>query len=150
MPDNNATAPARDAALKYLGYRMRTRREMERYLAKKGYTEAAIIDAIGMLERNRYIDDLVFAKQFIESSLRFNKWGMKKIRYELALKGVAPDIIDEAVETADNPAGEIILRLVEKRINCPVAELDAAEKRKLYAYLMNRGFSYDEIYAALT
>jgi len=149
MADNNLAA-AKEAAMRYLGYRMRTRREMEKYLQKKGFDDSAISGAISMLTEYKYIDDLAFARQYIASCLRFNKWGMKKIKYELSLKGVSPDISDAAAADADYPASEMILNLAEKKLKRPTEGLDAAERKKLFTYLLNRGFSYDEIYSALT
>ena len=143
-------ASAKEAAMSYLGYRMRTRLEMERHLQKKGFGDAAINGAIDMLAEYKYIDDLAFARQYIVSCLRFNKWGMKKIKYELSLKGVPPDIFEEAAADADYPASDMILSLAEKKLKRPAGELDTAERKKLFAYLLSRGFSYDEIYSALT
>ena len=144
-----ALVSARDAAVKYLSYRMRSRREIEKYLAKKGFSDAVTDETVGALTKYNYINDLEFARAYIADCLRFNKWGMKKIRYELALKGVAGEVADEAATNAEYSSDEVLIGLIEKKLGGRgVDETDWKEKRKLFGYLMNRGFSYDEISAA--
>jgi len=140
---------ARDMAVKYLGYRMRSRREIEKYLKQKEFTDEVIEKTIETLKTYNYINDLEFAKAYISDSLRFNKWGMKKIKYELTKRGVAREVIDEAAESAEYSTEKILAGLIEKKLNGNILnEADYNEKRKLFNYLMNRGFSYDEINAA--
>jgi len=151
MFDETSASAAKEAAFKYLGYRMRTRREIEKYLAKKNFPDDVVAEVMETLVGYKYVDDLEFAKWYIESCLKFNKWGMKKIKHELALRGVGADVFDEAAAGAEYPVADTITRLIEKRLGGePTGDLDAKEKRKLFAYLMNRGFAYDEIQAALT
>ena len=55
-----------DAALTYLGTRMRSEREMLTYLKKKEYTPDEINQTMERLKGYGYIDDLAFAKELID------------------------------------------------------------------------------------
>ena len=151
MPDKNSNhravyESAKEAALRYLSYRMRTRGETEKYLIQKGYPDDIIQETIETLSEYRYIDDLKFAEAYIESCLKTNRWGMKKIKYTLTLKGVSPEIIEEASENAEYRSDGVITELIIKKTGgFGPAGLDAKEKRKLFSYLSGRGFSYGEI-----
>ena len=144
-----AVSEAKEAAYRYVGYRRRTRREIETYLKRKQYPDCAVEQAIGALTEYKYIDDRELAKAFISDSLRINKWGVKKIRYELMRKGVDGATIDEAFNDSEYDAAEYITGLIIKKTRgIPPGGLDATEKRKLFGYLAGRGFTYDEIDAA--
>ena len=140
---------ARDKALKYLGLRRRSRREIERYLKQKEFSDEVINKTVEALKQYNYINDLEFAKAFINDGLRFNKWGIKKIKYELALKGVGGEIIEEAAEGSEYSPDEVLAGLIEKKLGrSGFTEQDEKEKKKLFNYLLNRGFPYEEISAA--
>lgn len=140
---------AKEAALKFLSYRMRSRREIEKHLAKKGYAAPVVERAAASLSEYGYINDLEFAKAFASDCFRFNKWGAKKIKYELTLKGVDGGTADAAIAGAEHSAGGVLAGLIEKRAAARRPdETDGAFKRKLFAYLLNKGFAYDEIDAA--
>ena len=82
-----------------------------------------------------YLDDRRFAEFWVEN--RFVKKGAsrKRLRMELAKKGVAKEIIEEVLDVRDD---EEELR---KMITRKWAKYD--DKQKLMAYLCRQGFSYD-------
>ncbi len=49
-----------------------------------------------------FIDEARFAKAFVKDRFAFNGWGRIKIAYQLRLKGIAGNIIDEAMTILDN------------------------------------------------
>src|SRR5690606_4503879 len=58
-----------DAALNYLSFRPRSKKEMENYLYKKGFSEAAVESTLNKLENYGYIDDFEFASSWTKSRL---------------------------------------------------------------------------------
>lgn len=90
----------REASLGYLTFRDRTEKEMADHLAKKGFSEEEIRNEIEFLEGLHYLDDVRFAKVFIEYSLE-KKRGMIRIRRELKEKGVSEFDIEDGLADAE-------------------------------------------------
>ena len=82
-----------------------------------------------------YLDDRRFAEFWVEN--RFVKKGVsqKRLRMELAKKGVAKEIIDEVLDVRDDE--EELRKMIARKW----AKYD--DKQKLMAYLCRQGFSYD-------
>ena len=78
---------ASDEGLKYLQRRRRTEWEMRKHLAAKGYDEIEIDAAIEYLLSFRYIDDFVYALDYIEMSIGKGRGNMR-IRRDLSDKGI--------------------------------------------------------------
>ena len=54
---------------------------------------------INKLLKEHFIDENRFARSFVHDKFRFNHWGRIKIGYELRMRGISPDIYNEAIET---------------------------------------------------
>ncbi len=126
-----------------------TESKAERKLAAKGYSESAVGYAIARAKEYGYIDDLEYARHYIQVSIR-NK-GKKRIREELRLKGIDSELIDGCLETVEEYDGckialATLLRI--KKVESPSA-LVYAEKVKIVRSLLYKGFDYDTIKQAL-
>ena len=72
-----------DAALRYLGYRARTVRELERYLDEQQFGEYEISQVIERLKELGLADDAKFAADFIESRLRTKPVSRRHLQEQL-------------------------------------------------------------------
>jgi regulatory protein len=130
----------------YLANRPRSVAEIRRHLRSKRYDDEAIDGAIDRLRAQRYVDDLDFAKYWIEQRSRFRPKGDRALVSELTNKGVARETIDIAM--GEGPA-ETEADRARRAISRPSARwqtLEPAErKRKIHAYLAARGFDYGVI-----
>lgn len=127
-------------ALRLLGYRPRSRAEVERRLRHKGYTPAAISAAIERLLDQQHLDDAAFARAWLDNRERFRPRGARAIRYELRQKGVARDIIDEVVTELDEEASA--WAAVEGKLERWRTLDQDAFRKKLMGFLGRRGFGY--------
>ena len=128
-------------ALDYLSYRPRSRAEVITYLKKRGLPEEQIDAVVERLERAGLLDDVVFAQFWIENRERFRPKGLRALRYELRLKGVSNEIIEQALVSVDVSASAY--RSASKKAR-QVQHLDQREfHRKVVEYLARRGFDYD-------
>lgn len=123
-------------------------------LRKSGkYTEDIIDDAMKMLKEYGYIDDRRFAEQLIKTYA--GQKSMREIEQKLYQRGVGQAEIRAAMEAfrEDNArAGSAELEAVQRAIRkkCRDTEaLSVEEKRKLYAALLRKGFSYELVTRAL-
>ena len=132
--------------MQFLASRPRSVAEIRRHLRGKRYDDEAIDGAIDKLRAQRYVDDLDFAKYWVEQRARFRPKGDRALVSELLNKGVARDTIDAALgETPAESEAERARRAIGRR-STRWDSLEAPErKRKIHAFLAARGFDYDVI-----
>lgn len=113
-------------------------KEIHEYLYKKIYEKKLdkkyINEIVDELKSKGYLDDRKFAEFWVEN--RFLKKGVsqKRLKMELAKKGVAKEIIEEVLCGRDDDA-EIEKMIAKKR--------GKYTDEKLVQYLCRQGFSYD-------
>ena len=121
----------------------RTERQLYDKLKENGYPEVCIESAISYAKRYHYIDDFRYASAYIR--YRQEKKSRQKLKLELQAKGIARDVIEEALEeeyVSDDQ--KKILELLQKR-RYSFENADTAEQRKNYQFLLRRGFQSSDI-----
>ena len=135
-----------EAAVQFLANRPRSVAEIRRHLRGKRYDDESVDGAIDKLRAQRYVDDLDFAKYWVEQRSRFRPKGDRALVSELTSKGVSRETIDAALgempaESEADRARRAIARQLRRW-----ESLEAPErKRKIHAFLAQRGFGYDVI-----
>ena len=129
--------------------RPRSIRETKDYLKKKqfekkeyGITDEDIEKVLEMLLEKKYLDDQKFTEYYIEN--RFTKKGIskKRLKLELAKKGISPEIIESTLETSGRDEAEEIKKVIAKKR----ARYD---DEKLLQYLVRQGFDYELVKSIL-
>ena len=133
-------------ALKYLGFKARTQKEMETKLQSYGYTTEIIDKVLIMLKRYSYVDDEKYTQSYIKDSKNLKRYGNVRIRYELEKRGVSSNIIDIYLD--DEGDAENAIYHLNKKIG-DNTELDKKTRDKLYAYLLRKGFSHSCVQSTL-
>lgn len=131
---------AKDKALKYLAYKMRSKLQVIKRLEEYEFPNEVILKVIKVLEKYNYINDDDFSKAFINDKLKLKGHGLFKIQYELRTLGIEKNIYEKYIDY--DMEIEKATQLLEKKLKGDL-ELDFIEKRKLCNYLARRGFSYD-------
>nr|WP_317357462.1 RecX family transcriptional regulator [uncultured Tyzzerella sp.] len=138
---------AKDKALKYLSYKMRSKKQVIEKLEQYDFPPNVINKVIKVLEKYNYINDEDFAKAFIKDKLNLKGYGVFKIKYDLKILGIDEQIFekylynDSFIDEEKKAKDLLIKKLKSKNIE----DLQYKEKQKIYAYLARRGFSYDSI-----
>lgn len=131
-----------EKAIDYISSRMHTKKELSDKLLKKGYTKEVIIEALRKLEDYGYVNDELFAKQFINEN---NKYSKKILSNKLRQKGIECDIIDKFLSDNGQETEEYLCdKYVQKYLKSKKVN-DSASKQKLYASIARRGFDFDLI-----
>ena len=131
-----------EKASDYLSSRMHSKKELFDKLVKKGYEKYIASKAIEKLEEYHYIDDSLFAKEFI---LQNSKLSKKMLENKLFSKGVANDIIqNELKEKSDDEEIELCEAFAKKYIKSKDINKENG-KQKMFASLMRKGFSFETI-----
>ncbi len=147
MTSQNEIKSAKDSALRLLSYCPRSIKGISDRLKEKGFSTDTIENVISALKKAGYLDDLKFAKDMIDSRLRKNPVSKNVIRTQLAQRGIAEPVIDEALSGFEEAFDEykIAVDILKKRLkNLKGLEPDKALK-KLYPYLRKQGFSEEVI-----
>jgi regulatory protein len=137
---------AKDAALKFLSYRMRSERELRDKLKKKEFAQNLIDEVVKDLKRVNLIDDYEFASAFVRDRISNNPRGKILLKQELWKKGIKKEIIEKALkEYFKDENEELILakELLRKRKKRYESLDENVAKRRLMSFLLRRGFSYD-------
>ncbi|MBR7148977.1 MAG: RecX family transcriptional regulator [Firmicutes bacterium] len=155
----------KDEALFWLEYGDRTEREMVQHLKKKDYDEREIAECMAFLVDLSFIDDRRYALRFVEISMEKRR-GPLRIRHELQEKGIAGEVVDEAMNALYDRATEreIALEVAEKALRKvddsgeeelddwgnPVRQrLSDKDKAKILRKLATAGFSAGAAYDAI-
>lgn len=131
-------ALAMNRALHFLGYRARSRGEVRERLRRYGYAEESVEGVIGRLEELGYLDDEEFARAAAREKAR--RYGPRRVLGELRRSGVDAELAQGVVddEFAQRSELEEARSLAARRYN---REGSDAEARRVYGFLMRRGYS---------
>lgn len=134
---------AHQKALHFLGYRERSVAEVKEHLEKVGFPEAIISEVLGKLNRSGLLNDKRFADRWVENRSEFRPRGARALKFELQRKGLSQETIDLALQELDEE--ELAYKAAIKQSR-KLSKLDWAEfRKKMYAHLVQRGFSYETI-----
>lgn len=139
---------AQNTALKFLGYKMRTEKEVLDKLIKEQYSEEIIARVMEFLIKYDYINDREYCRRYIKETLKLRPKGIYMIKSELKAKGIDEDTADEVLEEAQIDELVVAEMLLEKKYE-GFAEMDQKELTRVYGYLQRRGFSFGIIKEAV-
>lgn len=147
-------------ALEYCLMRPHSSREVKDYLWRKtrvtkyksrdgqikereGVSQSNADRAFERLLEKGYIDDIKFARFWVENRNQTKGASVRKLTAELRAKGIEQSIISDVLaESSRSDDDELRKVLAKKR-----AKYD--DEQKLIAYLARQGFNYDDIRSAL-
>jgi len=132
---------AQDRALKYLGYKKRTEKEIVRKLKEYEYDDEITDRVIKFLEKYKYLNDLEYAESYIRQAQRLNPKGKTDIRYKLKKLGISDDNIEKAFMNEEFEELDETMKVLEKKLNGK-SSINLRENKKIQEFLLRRGFSY--------
>ena len=139
-----------DKMAKYCAYQERCVKDVKDKLKTFDITQAEKDKIIDYLLDNRFVDDERFAKSFVRGKVNQSGWGMTKIRFHLAQKGIAKETIDEALSQTDEEVyRQRLIDILKTKSKTVKAATDFEKKRKLAAYAMQKGFEGDRVWEVL-
>jgi len=155
LDEEEALKKARNMVLRLLTIRARSRKEVSDYLERKGFSDQVSAFIVQEMEGYGYINDEQFAEDFI-AGRKLRGHGIKKVRYELYMKGLDEDLIDKKVGEHFNPEEDLarIKEILEQRtarrarIDQPCEDRERHLRREA-AFLKRRGFQDNLIMKAL-
>lgn len=141
---------ARNYAFNLLKFRPRSEYELCQRLKQKKFSAPIIESILTFLKEKDLVNDETFARMWVESRVK-KPLGSRRLKQELIAKGIKRELIIKVLEELSAKYNEdLLLRdLISQRLkNLRDLEPQRA-KRRLYAYLLRRGFSSEAISEAI-
>jgi regulatory protein len=129
-------------AIDLLSFRPRSTHEIRTALAKN-YAPDVIDRAVEQLMTLGYLDDVAFARFWIDNRSTFKPLSSQALRYELKQKGVADSIIVDAL--AEIGDADAALRAAQSQLRKWRGRSRQDFKQQLGNFLQRRGFGYSVV-----
>ena len=134
----------RQKALEMLSRRPYSRRELKDKLLRRGTDEQSVEDCIAWLDEHGFLDDGEYAGA-VARHYSAKGYGAGRVKTELRRRGIERELADETLaELPENT--DKIDAYIARRLSDPK---DRDSVRKIGAALFRRGYSWEEIRAAL-
>lgn len=137
----DAAEHAYAAALNFLSYRPRSKREVQDFLRRRKVGEGPSATVIERLMEATLLDDREFARYWVENRQTFRPSGSRALSYEMARKGVDRDIVEEALQLAGEQE-ELAYRAGLKKLRSLRGMEPREFQKKMVAFLVRRGFDF--------
>ncbi len=138
---------AYEQTLRFLSYRPRSQMEVRRYLRDKKVPPPVEDRVVERLAGAGLLDDLAFARFWVENRESFKPRSLSMLRYELRNKGLSEEIITLALSDLDEERSAYAVALERAS---RLSHLDYPTfRKKVIPYLRRRGFPYEVINAAV-
>lgn len=101
---------------------------------------------ISQLVTEKFIDEERYANYYVRDKFRFNQWGKVKIAFQLKMKKISAQTIQQALDEIDAEAYNNLLRkLLQDKIRKTKFKNNFDRKAKLYNFATSKGFEFDII-----
>ncbi len=141
-PDADHEAVARKILLDQLTGRSRSRSELATKLARKGVPADVAQPLLDRFEEVGLVDDAAFAREWVQSRQVGRGLARRALAVELRRKGVAQDVIADAVEeVAPEDEMETARQLVRRKLPSVQRHDRVTVVRRLTGMLARKGYS---------
>lgn len=137
----------RAKALSLLARREHSAGELGRKLEERGYDRTAVEVVLSSLEAKKLLSDERFVEEFVAARVRRGS-GPLKIREELRGRGVDSMLVEQAMSAHQGAWVKRVAEARHKRFGAALPK-DMQERARQARFLHGRGFSMDDIRAAL-
>jgi regulatory protein len=142
----SASGKAYAAALGFLSFRPRSVWEVQQYLVRKEIDQATAEDTIKRLIEHNLVNDLEFARSWVDSRQLLKPRSKLVLAKELYAKRLDKEIIDQVLSEQGEDAELVAVTEVIKK---KLTQKQYQDQSKLMAYLARQGFSYSLVKRAL-
>lgn len=127
--------------IKYIGIRLRSKKEITDYLKKMDLSTEVVDDILNKLITNKYIDDERFSQAYIKDKYNFSNNGPYKIINELVKLGIDKDMAYTSTFDIITNEEEKINKLINKYVKSDKKHDWYYLRNKIYNNLINLGYS---------
>lgn len=135
--------------IKYIGIRLRSKKEITDYLKKMDLSTEVVDDILNKLITNKYIDDERFSQAYIKDKYNFSNNGPYKIINELVKLGIDKDMAYTYTFDIITNEEEKINKLINKYVKSDKKHDWYYLRNKIYNNLINLGYSKEIVISIL-
>jgi regulatory protein len=136
---------AYNLTLSYVARRQRSEWELHDYFRRKEIDEEAGEIILSRLRNYGYVDDLAFARSWVENRRLLKPVSRRRLMMELRQKHVADSIVRAVLEDDEVSDRDSLAQLVERKRK----QSRYQDEQKLMQYLVRQGYSYDDVKTVL-
>lgn len=134
-------------AYSFLAFKQRSKKELVKKLKLKKISDASIEKIIELLEKQKYLNDEIYAGNYLEDKLSSKPIGKRLAKLKLSEKGIDKEVIESTLnkiytEDAETEYAERVLEKYAKKVKY---KDEADKKNKCYRYLISKGFDFDTV-----
>lgn len=141
LKKQSATDKLYNLALNLIARRPRSQKELVDYLRRKTDDKQEQQQILNMLSKAGYVNDLDFARRWVESRRLLKPISKRKLILELKTKGISDSIISEVLENDETDELKVLTELIAKKRR----QTKYKDDLKLMQYLSRQGFNYSDI-----
>ncbi|MGC8594972.1 MAG: regulatory protein RecX [Candidatus Kryptoniota bacterium] len=133
------------AGIRLINFRQRTRSELSRRLAQKGFDRTTIGKVIERLSQLGLINDEEFAKAFVNAGSTGKLLGKRSLIRKLREKGIDRETAEKALGEFANDEKQmtIAIEAAKKKLDRLSGEGIERKIKKLSTFLISRGFEWE-------
>ena len=128
-----------------LNIRPRSEKELRERLFRKRFSPEDTKEALSFFKSKKLLDDLKFARVWVESRLRSSPRGAMLLERELREKGITQSIISQVVTSFVDEERSVAESLSEAKMHSLKNLPRQKARKKLFDYLVRKGFKFDVI-----
>jgi len=133
--------------LSFASRRSHSKKEFEQWFRKKNVDPNIQDPLLARLSKVGLLNEEEFARWWVEQRVTFRSMPPKMLKMELRSKGIKDEIIEQVLQENEAPSEvELARKVLKKRFGkIPQNIRDLKEKKRIYDFLLRRGFSYSVI-----
>ncbi len=136
--------------LNFASRRPHSQKEISQWFRRKEVPEELHQDLFNRLKNIGLLNDEEFARWWVEQRVHFKSYPAKMLKMELKGKGISDETIAKALSESDSvPEIDLAKKVLQKKFGSIPDVADIKQKKRVYDFLLRRGFSYDTIKKAL-
>lgn len=134
-----------DKTLRFVMTRPRSLKEVKDYFKRKEIDNSLHQNILEKLIKLELLDDQKFAKWWVEQRQSFSPKAKRILNYELRMKGIKQNIINEILDDSEIDELKIAKDLITKKIYKWQKYDEKLRKQKITQYLAGKGFDWNII-----
>ena len=135
---------AYNKAIKYIGVKMRSKKEIKAYLSKY-YEDNIINEILDKLVQNGLINDSKYVYAYYLDKINLSNDGPNKIKDNLLKLGINEEVINNNITVDNKLIYDKLNHLIDKKIKTSKGYSGNILKQRLISYFINQGYDIDMI-----
>ena len=145
-----------ERAIKFLSFRPRSEKEIRDNLLQKLWRsdkgeeekknfERSVLEVLEKLQKLKFINDLEFAKWWVEQRTKFKKISPRLIKSELFKKGINKDTVETAFDSVKIDPVSLALEAAKRKLTTYKRFEPKIFREKMGRFLASKGFDWEVV-----